>query len=157
VTGFDPTRDLVLERELDAPAAALWACWTQPGLLERWFCPVPWRATDVEIDLRPGGRFNTVIRGPGGEAMPGRGCYLEVVPERRLAWTDALTEGFRPGGEPFMTGIVTFDPVAAGTRYRAVVLHATEEARAKHEAMGFAEGWGKATDQLLALARTLRP
>ncbi len=157
MTGFDPARDLMLDRELDVPPGALWACWTQPALIERWFCPLPWRATDVEVDLRPGGRFNTVIRGPGGEVMPGRGCYLEVVPERRLAWTDALTEGFRPGAEPFMTGIVTFDPAGAGTRYRAVVLHADAEARAKHEAMGFAEGWGKATDQLVALARTLRP
>jgi uncharacterized protein YndB with AHSA1/START domain len=153
---MDPTLDLVLDREIDAPASALWACWTQPALIERWFCPVPWRATDVEVDLRPGGRFNSVIRGPDGEAMPGRGCYLEVVPERRLAWTDAMTEGWRPAAASFMTGIITFEPIGARlARYRALVLHADEAARAKHEAMGFAEGWGRATDQLRTLARSL--
>lgn len=152
---FDPALDLLLERDLDVAPAKLWACWTQPALLEQWFCPVPWRATDIEMDLRPGGRFRSVIRGPNGEAMPGSGCYLEVVPERRLVWTDALTEGYRPGAEPFFTGAITFTPSAGGTRYRALAMHASAEARAKHEAMGFHEGWGTATDQLVALARTL--
>lgn len=153
--GFDPVRDLVFERRLDVPPSRVWACWTQPALLEQWFCPAPWRATDFEVDLRPGGRFKSVIRGPDGETMPQSGCYLEVVPERRLVWTDAMEEGFRPRAEPFMTGILTFDPAAGGTLYRAVVLHANAETRARHEGMGFQDGWGKAAEQLVALARSL--
>lgn len=153
---MNPELDLVLERDIDAPDRALWACWTQPALLEQWFCPVPWRATDFQVDLRPGGRFASIIRGPEGETIPNAGCFLEVIPERRLVWTDAMTEGWRPAATPFMTGILTFDPIATGgVRYRALVLHATPDAREKHEAMGFRDGWGKATDQLAALARTL--
>lgn len=157
MTGFGPALDLVIERETALPAAPLWACRTRPALPERRFCPLPWRATDGEIDLRPGGRFNSVIRGPDSEAMPGRGCCLEVAPERRLAWTGALTEGFRPGSAPFFTGVITFDPVAGGTRYRAVALHATARARERHAAKGFAGGGNRATDRLVALARTLTP
>ena len=89
-THFDPTLDLLLERDLDVAPAKLWACWTQPALLEKWFCPVPWRATDIEIDLRPGGRFVTVMRSPEGEEFPGSGCYLAVEPESLLVWTSAL-------------------------------------------------------------------
>jgi len=152
---FDPARDLMVERDIDVAPGLLWRCWTTPALLERWFCPVPWRATDIVLDLRPGGRFDTVIRGPAGETVPGSGCVVAVEHERLFAWTDALTEGFRPGAAPFMTGVVTFAPAGAGTRYRAVALHANGEARAKHEAMGFAEGWGKATEQMEALARSL--
>ena len=107
------------------------------------------------MDLRPGGHFRGVIRGPEGEAMPNIGCYLEVVPHRRLVWTDALAGGYRPRAEPFMTGIITFEPVAGGTLYRGLALHADAQARARHEAMGFHDGWGRATDQLVALARTL--
>ena len=154
---MNPALDLELHRDIDVAAETLWACWTQPGLIERWFCPVPWRATDVEVDLRPGGRFNSVIRGPEGEEMPGRGCYLEVVQHRRLVWTDALTEGFRPAASSFMTGIISFAPITGGTRYHALVLHADEAARERHLAMGFEDGWGAATDQLVALARTLTP
>ena len=153
--GFDPARDLVFERRIDATPKQLWACWTQPHLLEQWFCPKPWRATDAEIDPRPGGRFNCVIRGPDGEEMPNRGCFLEVVPERRMVWTDAMEEGFRPRAEPFMSAIVTFEPDGSGTLYRAVVFHANTETREKHEAMGFQEGWGKAGEQLAELARTV--
>lgn len=152
---FDPALDLLIERRIDLPPAPLWACWTRPELMEQWFCPVPWRMTDIAMDLRPGGQFRGVIRGPDGEEMPNVGCFLEVVPERRLVWTDALASGFRPRAEPFMTGIITFDPIEGGTLYRGMALHADAQARAKHEAMGFHEGWGRATDQLVALARTL--
>ncbi len=152
---LDPALDLVIERRIDLPPAPLWACWTRPGLMEQWFCPVPWKMTDIAIDLRPGGHFRGVIRGPAGEAMPNEGCYLEVLTERRLVWTDALAGGYRPRAGAFMTSIISFEPVAGGTLYRAMALHADAETRAKHEAMGFHDGWGTATDQLVALARTL--
>jgi uncharacterized protein YndB with AHSA1/START domain len=54
-----------------------------------------------------------------------------------------------------MTGIITFEPVDGGTLYRGLALHADAQARNRHEAMGFHDGWGRATDQLVALARTL--
>jgi uncharacterized protein YndB with AHSA1/START domain len=152
---FDPARDLVFERRVAATPKQLWACWTQPALLEQWFCPKPWRATDAEIDARPGGRFNCIIRGPDGEEMPNRGCFLEVVPERRMVWTDAMEEGFRPRAEPFMSGVITFEPDGDGTLYRAVVFHANAETKAKHEAMGFHDGWGAAAAQLEELAKTV--
>jgi len=152
---FDPARDLVFERQLDVAPGAVWACWTQPALLTQWFCPAPWRATDFEVDLRPGGKFKSIIRGPAGEEMPQSGCFLEIVPERRLVWTDAMEEDYRPRGTPFMTGTLTFEPVGGGTLYKAVVLHSSAEKKAEHEAMGFQEGWGKAAEQLVALARGL--
>lgn len=152
---MNPALDLTLERDIDVAPGKLWDCWTQPALIEQWFCPVPWRITDVDLDLRPGGHFTGVMKGPAGEEMPTSGCYLEVVPGRRMVWTDALGRDYRPAAQTFMTGIITFDPIPTGTRYRAVVLHASAETREKHEAMGFHEGWGKATDQLAALARTL--
>ena len=107
---MDPALDLVIERDIDAAPGKLFACWTQPALMERWFCPVPWRMTDIALDLRPGGHFRGIIRGPNGEEMPNAGCYLEVVPDRRLVWTDALTGGWRPAGGGFMTGIITWTP-----------------------------------------------
>ena len=54
-----------------------------------------------------------------------------------------------------MVATVTFADEGGKTRYDAVVKHWTAADKAQHEQMGFHEGWGKATDQLEALARTL--
>jgi uncharacterized protein YndB with AHSA1/START domain len=153
--------DLDLTRSLNARPAALWRCWTEPDLLEQWFCPRPWRATDVVIDLRPGGAFATTIRGPEGEVFENEaGCWLEVTPHRRLVWTSALGPGWRPLLQPdggfAMTAIITMEPAPeGGTHYGARVRHADATGRDRHAAMGFHDGWGAATAQLDALALTL--
>lgn len=153
---FDPETDLRLERVVPVAPRLVWRAWTEPALLERWFCPRPWRATDCAIDLRPGGGFRTTMRGPEGEQFENVGCYLEIVPERKLVFTDALRPDFRPSAEPFFTGVILLAPEGFGTRYTAIAMHRDAEARQRHADMGFAEGWGKALDQLVEVAETLR-
>jgi uncharacterized protein YndB with AHSA1/START domain len=88
---------------------------------------------------------------------------LEVVEGRKLSWTSALGPGYRPnelaveGCESFpMTAIITFEDAGNGkTAYRAVALHANEADKAKHEAMGFNEGWGTVAGQLEEFAKEL--
>lgn len=152
----DPQLDLVLERVVDVPPEMVWEAWTDPEQLKQWFTPVPWKTVECEIDLRAGGRFYTVMESPEGERFSGDGCYLEVVPNRRLVFTDALLPGYRPAENPFMTAIVEITPEGSGTRYRAIAMHNSEATREKHEEMGFAEGWGKALDQMVAMIESRR-
>ncbi|MGP6087363.1 SRPBCC family protein [Antarctobacter jejuensis] len=156
---IDPARDLRLERQIDAAPATLWRCWTEPELLIQWFCPKPWQVTEAEIDLRPGGRFYTRMTGPlpnGTQAdMPNEGCFLAVEPQKRLVFTDALTGGWRPAAQTFMTAIVTFEARDGGTFYTATALHNDTATRDKHEEMGFTAGWNTAADQMVALAQSL--
>lgn len=149
----NPTLDLVLERKVDTTPEQLWKAWTTPELLKQWFCPRPWTVSQCALDLVPGGRFLTVMRSPEGEEFPNEGCFLEIVPNRKLVFTDALLPGYRPAKEPFFTAIVTFTPETDGTLYRALARHGNEETRKKHEQMGFHEGWGVALDQLLEVAQ----
>lgn len=150
-----PTEDLSLTRLIDAPRRALWRCWTEPELIKQWFTPRPWTTPIVEVDMRPGGTSYMIFRGPDGTEFPNQGVYLEVVPEQRLVFTDAYTSAWVPSAKPFMTGIVTMADEEGGTRYTALARHWSAEDRARHEEMGFHDGWGKATDQLAALARSL--
>jgi uncharacterized protein YndB with AHSA1/START domain len=151
----DPKLDLVLERDIDVPPDLVWAAWTQPEHIEKWFAPAPWSVAECEIDLRPGGVFRTVMRSPEGQEFPGVGCYLEVVPEERLVWTDALLPGYRPAEQPFFTGVITMRPRGGGTHYVATALHRDEAGRQKHADMGFFDGWSAALDQLVAHAKTM--
>jgi len=146
----DPKLDLVLERVVDVPRELVWKAWTQPEHLKVWFCPAPWSVSDCEIDLRPGGVFSTVMRSPEGQAFPHFGCYLEVVPNERLVWTDALLPGYRPSEKPFFTAIIVLESKGSCTRYTATAIHRDEAGRKRHEEMGFHAGWGTALEQLVA-------
>ncbi len=149
-------RELVLTRVIDAPAEALFRCWTDPELMLQWFTPAPWRTVEVVTELRPGGASKIVMEAPDGTQFPNHGVYLEVVPNERIVFTDAYTAGWEPSAEPFFTGIVTFEDLGNGrTRYTARARHWAVENKARHEEMGFHQGWGVAADQLAALARTL--
>ncbi len=151
----DAVHELVLTRLIDVPRHKLWRCWTEPALITRWFTPPPWRTIAAEVDVRPGGSSVITMQGPDGTQMPNRGVYLEVVPNERLVFTDAYTAAWVPSAKPFFTCVLTFDDEGGKTRYTARALHWNAEDCAAHEKMGFHQGWGVATDQLVALAATL--
>ncbi len=157
---MNPDLDLTFERVVDVPPDLVWKAWTTPEHLKQWFSPAPWKTVGCEVDLKPGGKFHTVMESPEGQQVPNNGCYLEVIPNRKLVWTGALLPGYRPadlGPEiPFVfTAVIEMEPSGTGTKYTATVMHSNPQGRQKHEAMGFQQGWGKALDQLVSMARTM--
>jgi len=144
-------RELMLTRLIDTPREKVYLAWTDAGLLKQWFAPLPYTTPVAELDVRPGGANLIVMRGPDGKDMPGRGVYLEVVPNQRLVFTDAYTKAWEPSEKPFMTVILTFEDEGGKTRYTARVRHWTVADRETHEKMGFHQGWGICADQLTAL------
>jgi uncharacterized protein YndB with AHSA1/START domain len=146
---IDPERDLVLEREIDVPVELVWKAWTSPEHLRHWFAPRPWTITSCDLDLRPGGALNFVMRSPDGQEYPNTQCYLEVTPLERLIITDTLLGGYRPSARPFFTAVLELGRNGAGTRYKAIAIHGDGEARKKHEQMGFHDGWGTVVTQMV--------
>jgi len=95
-TDFNSKLDLTFERIVDVPPHLVWRAWTEPELIKEWFCPLPWKTIEAELDVRPGGIFRTTMQSPEGKEFPNIGCYLETVKNEKLVWTNALLPGFRP-------------------------------------------------------------
>ena len=150
-------RELVLARIVDATPEQLFKLWTTPERFPDWFCPKPWRAEVTKMDLRPGGASNNTMYGPDGEVFENKGVYLEVVPNEKIVFTDAFTEGWVPAEDGgMMTAVITFEPAEGGkTLYVARVGHPTVEKLKQHEEMGFHEGWGIVAEQCEAIAKTM--
>jgi len=141
--------ELSVTRLIDAPVETVWKVATER--LEEWWCPKPWTVEIVEQDWRAGGRSAMIMRGPDGEEMPQEGVFLEVTPDVRFVFTDALRAGWKPQS-PFIVGTMEFADEGGKTRYTASARHWTEEAYDRHKAMGFEQGWATVAEQLAALA-----
>ncbi|WP_257548857.1 SRPBCC domain-containing protein [Sphingopyxis sp. DBS4] len=142
--------ELTISRLIKGPPSAVWDAWSDPAKLASWWIPAPILCLVDTLDLRPGGGFVTRMREGDGDWQPHvDGCFLEVLPEKRLVFTTVMTEGWQPV-EPWLaiTAILTFAAQDGGTLYSARVLHKSPEDSRKHEEMGFQDGWGTTLGQL---------
>ena len=142
-------RELVLKRIIPAPRERVFHAWTTR--LAEWWGPHGMTTPFCEMDLRPGGVFRTIMRAPDGTEYPTQGVFLEIVAPERIVFTDAFGPGWAPEPEPFFTAVTTLEDFGGKTRYTARALHWTAANRAKHERMGFHQGWGESLDRLAAL------
>lgn len=158
---IDPDLDLVLEREVAVPKEKVWEACTTPEILMQWFCPLPWKTVECEIDLKPGGLFRTVMESPEGQRMDaGNGCYLEVINNEKLVWTSAMEADYRPAPASednptgFFTAIIMLESTDTGTRYSVIARHSSAAHAEAHQQMGFEGGWGTALEQMVPLIKT---
>lgn len=156
---FDPKRDFAIERFIDAPPRLVWEALTTPAHLQQWYMPKPWgRVARAELDVRPGGVFSIDIAVGDGPEIPNLGCFLDVVPMERLAWTSMLFPGYRPAvfDDIPITAIVTMRAEGSGTRYVFTALHRTEADLETNMASGFHQGTEIAVDQFVAHVTAMR-
>lgn len=91
------------------------------------------------------------MRTPDRDEFPNEGVFLEIVPNRRIVFTDAFGPGWVPKPDPLMVVDLTLEDEDGGTRYTAKVSHWSVEAHERHEAMGFYSGWNPCLDGLVEL------
>jgi len=139
-----PAAELDLMRVLPAEPEEVFAAWTRPELMARWFAPAPLVPATVTADARVGGRFEVEMQRPDGSTVQVWGEYLEVVPPERLVFTWEFRE--HPQTRSEVT--VQLRSSAGGTQLRLIhrrLPDATEISRHRH-------GWEGCFD---ALARFL--
>jgi len=71
---------------LAAPRELVWAAWTAPEHLARWWGPIGFSTTTCAFDFRPGGVWRFVMHGPDGRDYQNRITYEEIVPPERIVY-----------------------------------------------------------------------
>jgi uncharacterized protein YndB with AHSA1/START domain len=144
-------RELVVTRSFDAPAARVFAAWTQPELLKQWWAPQSFGVSFLacEADVRTGGTYRFVFGHPSSaQPMEFFGRYIEVAPPARLVWTND------EGGEAGAVTNVTFEDRGGATLVVMHDLYPSKEALDAAIASGSTSGFSETFAQLDALLAT---
>ena len=83
-------REVVVMRTFDAPARLVFEAWSDPELFRKWWVPRSLGMTlrSCELDVRTGGKYRLVFGDDPENTMAFFGKYLEVVPDKRIVWTN---------------------------------------------------------------------
>jgi uncharacterized protein YndB with AHSA1/START domain len=120
-------REIAMTRVFDAPRSLVFDAWTKPELLKRWLgVRGGWTFAVCEVDLRVGGSYRFVWRGPTGAEMGMGGVYREIVRPERLVATEKFDEPWYEGDALDTT---TFVERGGKTTATTTVRYASQEVR----------------------------
>jgi uncharacterized protein YndB with AHSA1/START domain len=148
-------RHIVIERIVDAPPDLVFQCWTDPKHMARWWAPHGFTNPVCELDVRIGGTWRIVMRGPDGTDYPCHGVYREIVPAERLVFTNNATDA---AGEPVLDGLTTVTFAAANGKTKLTVATGAI-ARVDYAAdylEGMQIGWTQSLERLDAEVAAIR-
>jgi len=89
-------REIVATRMFDAPRDLVFKLWTDPKRVAKWWGPRGFTTTISEMDVKPGGVWRLVMRGPDGRDYNNRIVFLEVVKPERLVYKHDPEKGSEP-------------------------------------------------------------
>jgi uncharacterized protein YndB with AHSA1/START domain len=117
-------REVVVTRTFDAPARLVFEAWSKPELFKKWWVPRSMGMTlrSCEMDVRTGGQYCLVFGDDPANPMAFFGKYLEVVPDKRIVWTN------EEGGDAGSVTTVTFEERDGKTLLVMSELYPTKEA-----------------------------
>ena len=131
---------LTLNRIINAPLDEVYAAWTNPEILKKWFAPGDAEVKVAVANVIVGGTLLVEIRASDGTIWRILGVYREVEPLRRLvhtwAWEGSSTESLVA---------VDFEPTAPGKTLLTLTHSRFEqtETRDEHE-----RGWSGCLSKL---------
>lgn len=154
-------RTAVISRKIPVAAKYLFKAHSAAEHIARWFGPVGYPVTQCDYDFRVGGRWRMVMTGPDGVAGPPfGGTFLEIVPGRRIVFTDGFEDGKggdmglkHAGGKIIFT--TSFDEVDGVTTVTISILFSTVAMKEEFLGIGMLEGLSSGLDQWEGVARAL--
>lgn len=139
-------REIVVQRDFNAPRQAVFAAYTQPALLRRWFGPYGFTLSECDIDLRVDGHWRYVVRGDDGSEMIMQGYFREIDPPRLLVTTQVFGDVYVADDASIATA--QFDERDGRTTLTITVRYPTAEQRDRMAMSGMADGMGEGYERL---------
>ena len=146
-------REITLTRLFDAPRRLVFEAMSKPEHVRRWWGILDDQhsVTVCEIDLRVGGAWRFVGRGPRGE-YGFHGVYREIAPPERVVFTE-IYDPF-PDAESVVTSVLTEE--AGKTRLTVTALYPSLDVRDMVLKTGMEKGAAISYDRLEEVAQELR-
>jgi uncharacterized protein YndB with AHSA1/START domain len=147
-------REITITRLFDAPRHLVFEAMTRPEHVRKWWGILDDRysVTECTIDLRVGGAWRFVGRGPEGQSPAFYGVYREIAAPERLVYTE-IFEPF-PDVESVVTQFLTEEK--GKTRITITSLYPSLEVRDMVLKTGMDKGAALSYDRLEEVAATLR-
>jgi uncharacterized protein YndB with AHSA1/START domain/predicted enzyme related to lactoylglutathione lyase len=153
---------IVITREFDAPRERVFAAFTEPERLKRWWGPNGFTTPVARIDPRPGGIFHACMRSPDGQDFWSRGVYRDIVAPERIVSTDTFADADGNVVDPTHYGmsatwpreaVVTLTFADRGGKTTFTLHHSVPGAAAAERDM-CRQGWSESLDRLAASLAT---
>ncbi len=151
-------RTLVITRDIAAPRSLVWKAFADPVHLVQWWGPKGFTNPVCELDLRVGGRWYHVMRGPDGREFPADSEFLEVEPMRRILYRNRRLDDavFEDNPPPSFLREIRFEDMGAGTRLTITAWFESDEEMEAVIRRGFREGVNQSLDKLEELFREMQ-
>lgn len=142
---------VVVTRTYEASAERVYRAWKDPALLEQWYVPGDdaWSAKMHDFDFRVGGGKRFTF-GPPDETFTEDCHYVDIVPERRICYSMAISRGEKRITVSMVT--VELRPRGSGCEVRVTdqlaILDGAETAGDRRR------GWGETLGKLPPIVAT---
>jgi uncharacterized protein YndB with AHSA1/START domain len=89
-------KSITITRIFDAPKEEVWAAWTNPEIVKKWWGPEGFTCPSIKIDFTVGGRYVYCMRGQEGSQwdrdMYTAGVFKEIIPYEKIVITDYFSD-----------------------------------------------------------------
>ena len=148
-------REILIEREFDAPKHLVYKAITEPELVARWWGAKRGEGVQCEADLRVGGKWRYVMTaGSTGETVGFHGEYRELVENERIVSTEVFEAPFLTD-EDASVNTVTLTERDGRTHMSVLCVYRLPEHRDAVMASGMEGGAQESYDALEEVARSL--
>lgn len=139
-------REIVIGRLIDAPRSVVYAAWTDPDQIQKWFGPEGMAIETKEIDLKPGGVWRFDMVAPDGTRYTNRMVFLRMEAPALIEVEHGSDQENDPGK---FRMLVTFDEQSNGKTVLTLrQMHPSKERREWGIGFGAVEYGGQTLTKL---------